>query len=123
MLFAEQVVRFIFRRRRAYSIPRRFGVQLHAGMCEHVGCRADELLALVTGLVAGNLQELSSLLTMILSGRSGARTAVACGGAQDHVEDASRNQLVKLPLVSWSYPASALIGIEGQSDTCQAACW
>src|SRR6266542_515330 len=66
MFLAEQVIRLIFSRRRTYSIPyfldaicRRFGVQMDAGMCEHVGSCANEILALVTGLVAGNLKELN----------------------------------------------------------------
>jgi hypothetical protein len=42
-----------------YAVCRRFSVQMHTGMCEHVTCRADELLALVTGLVTGDLQKLT----------------------------------------------------------------
>ncbi|GAA4225204.1 hypothetical protein GCM10023075_22350 [Streptosporangium album] len=66
ILLTEQMIRFVFDRRRPNSVPYfpdalrcRFGTQPHAGMCENIGIPTDELLTLRTGLVAGDLKELA----------------------------------------------------------------
>jgi hypothetical protein len=67
MFLTEQMIRLVFQGRRSYSLSyfleavrRRLAGQMHAGMCEHLGGRADEILTLVTGLVAGDLEEWAS---------------------------------------------------------------